>query len=43
MTDSNRTPEEQRVIDQVAESRGREWAEAHKELILAQAHLVGEI
>lgn len=41
--DSDRTPEEQRVIDQVAESHGREWAEEHAELIIAQAQLVGEI
>lgn len=43
MTDSNRTPEEQRVMDLVAESRGREWAEEHAGLIIAQAQLVGEI
>ncbi len=37
------TQEEQRVIERVAESHGREWAEEHEELILAQARLVGEI
>lgn len=38
-----RTPEEQRMIDLVAEIRGREFAEENAELILAQARLVGEL
>jgi len=43
MTDSNRTPKEQGVINKVAERKGEEWAEEHAELIIAQAQLVGEI
>ncbi|WP_336024526.1 hypothetical protein [Halobellus salinisoli] len=43
MTDSNRTPEEQAVINKVAERKGEEWAEEHAGLIIAQAQLVGEI
>ena len=39
----NRTAEEQQIIDQVAERKGREYAEEHAELILAQARLVGVI
>ncbi|MGQ5515954.1 hypothetical protein [Halococcus saccharolyticus] len=38
-----RTPEEQRVIDWVAEDKSEKWAEEHAELILAQARLVGEL
>jgi len=41
--ESNRTEEEQRVIDWMAERRGEEWAEEHSELIIAQAELVGDI
>lgn len=41
--ESERTPEEQEIIDQVAKTRGEEWAEEHAELILAQARLVGEL
>lgn len=33
----DRTPEEQRVIDQVAEDRGEEFAEENAELILSDA------
>ena len=39
----HRTPEEQQIIDQVAERKGREYAEEHAELILTQARLVGVI
>lgn len=41
--DPERTPEEQAVIDDIAESRGEEFAEEHDELILDQARLVGEL
>ena len=37
------SPDEKQVIDRVAESHGREWAEEYKDLILAQARLVGEL
>ncbi|HET7324954.1 MAG TPA: hypothetical protein VFJ06_11525 [Halococcus sp.] len=37
------TPEEQRVIDWIAERSGEEFAEENASLILAQAELVGEI
>jgi len=40
---SNRTPEEQQLIDKVAAVRGEEFAEENAELILAQARLVGEL
>lgn len=43
MAFSERTPEEQQILDSVAERKGEEWAEEHAELILAQARLVGEI
>jgi len=36
-------PEEQRVIDRVADTHGREWAEQYATLIVAQARRVGEI
>jgi hypothetical protein len=38
-----RTPEEQSIIDFVARSRGREWAEAHAESILTQARAAGDL
>lgn len=38
-----RTPEEQAVVDRIAESRGEAFAEEHDELILAQARLVGDL
>lgn len=38
-----RTREEQAVVDQIAESRGEEFAAEHDELILAQARLVGDL
>lgn len=41
--DPERTPEEQAIIDEIAESRGEEFAEEHDELILHQARLVGEL
>lgn len=40
---TERTPEEQRIIDSVAEGRGEEWAEEHAELILTQARLIGDL
>lgn len=43
MNEGDRTPSEQRVIEKVAERKGREWAEGHAALILAQARRVGEI
>lgn len=42
-TDDDRTADEQRVIDYVAERRGEEWAEEHAALIFAQARLAGEL
>jgi hypothetical protein len=39
----NRTAEEQSIIDQVARSEGKEWAEAHSQLILDQARAFGEL
>lgn len=42
-TKRSRTPAEQRILDQVAERRGREWAERHAELILCQARCVGQL
>lgn len=41
--DADRTPEEQRVIDSIADVRGEDWAEEHAELILTQARLIGDI
>lgn len=41
--DPERTPEEQAVIDEIADSRGEEFVEEHDELILDQARLVGEL
>lgn len=41
--EGDRTPEEQRVLDGMAEKRGKEFVEENKELILAQARLVGDI
>lgn len=38
-----RTPEEQAIIDLVARSDGRGWAERHAHLILEQARAVGEL
>jgi len=38
-----RSPEEQEIIDQMAEERDEEWAEKHANLILTQARLVGAI
>lgn len=40
---ANRTPEEQQIVDSVAATKGREWAEEHAELILAQARKVGDL
>ena len=38
-----RTPEEQEIIDVVARSRGREFAEKNAALILEQARALGEL
>ena len=38
-----RTANEQRILDVVAEERGEEYAEENAELILAQARLVGDL
>lgn len=38
-----RTPAEQSVLDEIAESRGEAFAEEHDELILTQARLVGDL
>jgi len=43
MSEEERTPEEQRVIDKVAEEKGEEWAEDHAGLIIAQAKKIGDI
>jgi len=40
--DTDRSDEAQRLIDAVADRKGREWAETHADLILSQARLVGE-
>ena len=40
--DTGRSDEAQRLIDAVADRKGQEWAEAHADLILSQARLVGE-
>ena len=42
-TKPKRSPEEQRILEEVAEVRGWEWAEAHAELILEQARHLGEL
>ena len=39
----DRPPEEQQIIDEIAETHGREWAEEHEELILKQAQYVGAV
>lgn len=41
--EQDRTADEQRVIDSVAETHGEEWAEEHAALIVAQAKLAGEL
>jgi hypothetical protein len=38
-----RTAEEQQLIDMVAKSQGKEWAEAHAQLIIDQAIFIGSI
>ncbi len=40
---SRRTPEEQAILDEMAEFRDEEWVAEHEELILTQARLVGEL
>jgi hypothetical protein len=42
-TEQDRTPEEQRVLDEMAKRRGEEFVDKHAELILAQARKVGEL
>jgi hypothetical protein len=39
----DRTPEEQEIIDLVARDHGKEWAEAHAQLILDQARSLGKL
>lgn len=41
--DEQRTPEEQAIINTVADRKGEEWAEEHAELILVQARRIGLI
>lgn len=38
-----RTPEEQRILDRVADRKGEAWAERHAELILCQARCAGQL
>lgn len=38
-----RTPEEQAIIDVVAQTHGREYAETYADYLLAQARAIGEI
>ncbi len=38
-----RSPAEQEVVDKVARSRGREWAELHADLIIEQAKHIGDL
>jgi hypothetical protein len=40
---ARRTPAEQRIIDEVADSLGRAWAERHQHLCLDQARSIGEL
>jgi hypothetical protein len=40
---SHRTPEEQAILDEMAEFRDPDWVDEHEALILAQARLVGEL
>lgn len=35
--------DEEDVVDMVAETHGREWAEEHRELVIAQAELIGDL
>lgn len=41
--DRDRTPEEQRILNEMAEQRGEEFVEENEELILAQARLIGNL
>ena len=41
--DSERTPDEQRILEQMREKRGEKWVQGREELILKQAKLVGEL
>jgi hypothetical protein len=41
--DNGRTPDEQAVINLVAERKGADYAEEHAELILLQACRVGDL
>jgi hypothetical protein len=38
-----RTPEEQEILDLVAQGEGREWTEAHAESILDEARDIGHL
>lgn len=40
---AERTPQEQAILNEMAELRGEEWVAEHEELILTQARLVGEL
>lgn len=40
---TQRTPEEQAILTEMAEFRDEEWVAQHEELILTQARLVGEL
>jgi hypothetical protein len=42
-TKPSRTAEEQDVIDWIAQTKGKEYAEAHAEFILAQARAFGDL
>lgn len=43
-TDDIELPEdEQDAVEMVAETEGREWADQHRELIIAQAKLIGDL
>ncbi|WP_276249180.1 hypothetical protein [Haladaptatus sp. YSMS36] len=43
MSEDDRTPEEQAIIDEVAERKGRDYAEEYAELVLIQARRIGEL
>jgi len=42
-TPSERSADEQRILDLMCEDRDPEWVEDNAELILTQARLVGEL
>lgn len=41
--DEQRSPEEEAILDEVAERTGTEWAERHAQHIINQAELVGDL